>query len=209
MNGSHEAGRARAEAAALGAYDALGNVLHRLARRVDDMLHDGSVPREDIRELRLLATRAIHLLGQAAQLAIGELWGRPVDEALEAMAAEYARLTGVILDLRLEGGVERLPEPVADVVRRVAVEALWNVDRHSRAGVMLLSVVVGEAGTVLEIVDDGVDIPTRQVPVWSSSVDVSMQRIRRTVRSVGGDVSVQALRPRGVRLKVRVPTRSE
>jgi signal transduction histidine kinase len=95
---------------------------------------------------------------------------------------------------------------VADALRDIAVEALWNVDRHARASVLLLSLAVEDAGVRFDIVDDGVDVARRQVAAWGSSVDLGLRRMRRVVKAVGGRLALHSLQPRGLRQSVVVPS---
>lgn len=189
------------------AREELGDALLHLARRVDDLLFmDGLPLRDEVRELRLRITAALHALGSVENEVNATRDDAGLGEHLRAIASEYAEATGTSLDVRLRGPVAGLPPPSADTLSRVVAEALWNVDRHSRAAVMVLSLVVDERGAVLDLVDDGVDISTRQVPLWGSSVDLGVQRMRRLVAEAGGRLALKPLQPRGLRLRVVIPT---
>lgn len=180
--------------------------MQRLARHVDALLlSDDGLDRAELRSLRLLTTDALHALGAVVEHVDGPRWSSPLEAALRAIGAEYSAATGAATHIRVQGRVDRLSKDVAGAVRRVATEALRNVDRHARASFMLLSLEIDDDGVRLDIVDDGVDIAGRQVTAWGSAVDLGLRRMGRAMGSVGGTLTVHPLRPRGLRLRAVAP----
>jgi signal transduction histidine kinase len=186
--------------------DELGNALVRLGRALDDLLlADGCPGRHQLRTARLVTTHALLVLQALAEEIESRRWRGPLEADLRGMAAEYARATGALTHVRAQGSSAALPDEVSGALRRVVLEALLNVGRHSRAGVVLLWLRVDEASVSLDVVDDGVDLPTRQSGAWRSSVDLGLRNMRRSMEAVGGGLTVHPLRPRGVRFHAAVP----
>jgi signal transduction histidine kinase len=204
--GTAAAGEPRTGAGTTAPYEALGNALHRLTRVLDEvLLADREVRREELRMLRLLSTDALHAMGPVVEGLHGRRGDGSVEAALRAIAAEYAEATGAVVHVRVRGSVHGLGDEEGEAFRRVAREALGNVDRHARASVLLLALDVDDATTTLDIVDDGVGLAGRQVTEWGSSVDLGLRRMSRAMTAVGGTFSVHRLRPRGLRLHAVVP----
>jgi signal transduction histidine kinase len=185
----------------------LGDALQRLALAVDELLCAPGVPtRDEVRTLRLLSTEALHGLGAVVQEVNAQRWSGPLDDALRSMVADFALATGAASNVRIRGSLAHVTVEVVEAVRRVVGEALANVDRHARAGVLLVTLDV-EGGTMdLDIVDDGVGLASRQAAVWGSSVELGLRRMHRAMRSIGGTLTVHPLEPRGLRLHAAAPT---
>jgi signal transduction histidine kinase len=192
-------------------YRALGDTLQLLARRLDGLLLDavkgeaGASP-DELRGLRLLTTDALHTLRSVVDADEARRFGAEgIDRALRRIVDDFAASTGSIVDVRVRGDMRRVNPAVAHVVLGVARETFSNISRHARATIVVLSLAADRDRVVLDVVDDGVDLPQRQVVAWGSAVDLGLQRMARAVRSVGGRLVVSAALPRGIRLRVTVP----
>ncbi|MCD6287225.1 MAG: hypothetical protein J7M39_15055, partial [Anaerolineae bacterium] len=95
-----------------------------------------------------------------ARRAIRALRAIPLEDlglalALRQAAALVAERGGLRLELAVEDSVDGLPPEVAQVVYRVAMEAMENVVRHAAANVLDVSLVEAGEHWVLTVTDDG------------------------------------------------------
>ncbi|HEY9107918.1 MAG TPA: two-component regulator propeller domain-containing protein [Roseateles sp.] len=79
-----------------------------------------------------------------------------VDAALEWLAAEFTRDTGVSCEAKLGPGCRTLPPEVAIVVFRIAQEALDNVRRHANSRHVSMTLLPRGEDWQLSVIDDGI-----------------------------------------------------
>jgi signal transduction histidine kinase len=105
------------------------------------------------------------------------------------------------LDLpRVEVRVE-----VLDVVYRVVQEALTNVRKHSQATQVRLEMGLESGAFEVRVVDDGVGMLSG-TGQGRDRAGLGLESMMTRVRGVGGSLSIEASQPRGVTVRVRVPT---
>jgi signal transduction histidine kinase len=106
---------------------------------------------------------------------------------------------GPALKLSLDGlgGVE-MPASVEVAIFRIAAEAVTNVVRHAQASNCRVSVAVDAESVVLEVLDDGVGLPTSLAP------GVGLVSMRERAAAVGGDVSIGAGANGGTLVRARL-----
>jgi len=129
------------------------------------------------------------------------------DLGLEAAVSRYARALheryGLDVDVRI-GLPRRLSRQQETVLYRVVQEALTNVVRHARAGVV--SVVGSDAGGRVQLVveDDGGGFePAALAP----SEQLGLLGMRERVEGLGGSLRIESSRGAGCRVHVRLPLR--
>jgi PAS domain S-box-containing protein len=76
--------------------------------------------------------------------------------ALEWLASETTKYSGINTSVKVIGERRRLPEEVELVLFRVTQEALRNVWRHSRAGKSEIAIEFGDGKTRITVSDNGV-----------------------------------------------------
>lgn len=166
---------------------------------------------------RALMTRACELAAQALDATrriVGELRPSMLEDlgltaALEAMAAEVSRRTGVQCQFQLDdAAIESLPMAPAVVtcLYRVTQEALNNVVKHARAGVVRIELARAAAGQLaLVIADDGCGM----APIGQRRADAyGLLGMAERVRAVGGTLQIVSAPGSGTRIDVRVPWRA-
>ena len=83
------------------------------------------------------------------------LGDRPLAGALQTLCLETGQRTGLDAECRLSGDPARLPPAAAEVLWRVAQEALTNAASHAQARRLAVSLDVQPAVAVLQVRDDG------------------------------------------------------
>ncbi|HEX7977859.1 MAG TPA: PAS domain S-box protein [Gemmatimonadaceae bacterium] len=159
-------------------------------------------------ELRALAnTLAVEMHAIAVRLRPKALDDFGLEAALAAYAEEWARHSGIEVDLHAAVGAERLPTAVETAVYRVVQEALTNIARHSgakHAGV----VVERREGHVVAVVEDdgrGFPVPDSSGAPLKDLAGLGLLGIRERVALLGGTLDVEATPGSGTTLFVRVP----
>lgn len=125
----------------------------------------------------------------------------PPERPARDLAGVVRRFDGPGLRVRLdvEGPLEALPPPVAEVVAAVAAEGLANVVRHAHARTARVRLRVDQDETVLEVDDDGQGVTPDTVPGFGLS------GAAERARSVGGVLSLDSAPGGGAQLRLRIP----
>jgi signal transduction histidine kinase len=92
-----------------------------------------------------------------------------------------------------------LPAAVEVAALRIALEALTNVARHSRASTARISLAMDGAWLVLAVTDDGIGI----ADLGSSGIGLASMRQRAD--ELGGSLRVESARGRGTSVIARLP----
>lgn len=131
---------------------------------------------------------------------IPELGLRP---GLEALAARLHVRTGMDVVVELSAAV--LAEPEAAALYGAAEEALRNVEFHSFAHAVRMSLAEGESGVELVIEDDGLgfDAGDSRGP----TAGIGLFRARELLAQVGGRVRLDSAPGRGTTVRAVVPGR--
>jgi two-component system NarL family sensor kinase len=95
-----------------------------------------------------------------------------------------------------------LPAAVEVAAYRIAVEAMTNVARHSRATHCRVSVELNGA-LELEVSDDGAGIPARLRP------NVGLDSMRERAGELGGTCTIERGPSGGTRVRARIPMPEE
>ena len=96
----------------------------------------------------------------------------------------------------------RLAVQAAVNLYRVLEEALNNVRKHSGANAVTVSFRMAEGGmAVVSVTDDGVGL----VPVIGERLGLGMLGMRERALLLGGELSIEPVRPHGVSLTAVIP----
>ena len=132
------------------------------------------------------------------------LAGRPLAEALNALARAFTSETGVRVYVRADEAVA-LPLHAEAELYRIAQEALANVREHARATQVEITLRATERWASLSIRDDGVGFDRRLV----SEDRHGLVGMRERAKLLGGRLSVESRSGHGTRIAVRVPLASD
>ena len=81
--------------------------------------------------------------------------------ALKALADDFAQRTNIKTDLETAVFRNRLDKDAKIALYRIAQEALTNIERHSEANTVSISLFGGRSGAILRISDNGIGLPAR------------------------------------------------
>lgn len=122
---------------------------------------------------------------------------RQLIPALREHLAEWSRHTGVAANLKVRS--QPTEYLAAEPLLTVAVEALTNVARHSRAGQVAVTLSGQDDQAVLEIADDGRGFDVRRTPIGQG-----LRGMRERLAERGGTLEVRS-DPGGTTVVARYP----
>ena len=127
-----------------------------------------------------------------------------LESVLRETLAWFTKRSGTSTNLRIEGRRSRLPDVVEQAVHAVLFDALAFIADAARATTVTVTLRYGDPVT-LTIRDDGIGLSQRAGSAGRQGVHHGVGAIRADLAALGGDLSVEAAGPRGVRLIARVP----
>ena len=151
----------------------------------------GTTAREALREMRLL----IFELSPPA-LETGSL-AEAIQVRLDAVEARG----GISVSFRVEG-TEKLAPKTRQELYQIAMEALNNALKHSRAQAVRISLYHGDGQSRLEIGDDGVGF---RVEEGQRSGGAGLRGMRERVEKIEGTLTVESAPGEGTRVTVTAP----
>jgi two-component system NarL family sensor kinase len=132
--------------------------------------------------------------------------GKPLAEALAALARAFTSETGVRVHVRSRGH-PALPLRVEAELFRIAQEALANVRKHARAKEVEVSLRASPSGVRLSIRDDGHGF--KAYSVNSEGGGYGLQGMKERARLLGGSLRILSRPGRGTTVSVTAPLSSE
>ncbi len=159
----------------------------RASAQIDDMKQ---LTRDSMAELR----RALDALRDP------DLDDEPITDALERLAIEVTNRAGLKLSCATSEAPE-LPPAITEALRRVAQEALTNVERHAAATSVLLLFDVQPDAVVLTIFDNGRGLPP---DAETRSGHYGLRGMRERVEALGGTLALSS-NGSGTTVKARLP----
>jgi signal transduction histidine kinase len=153
--------------------------------------------REHLRE-------AIFALGNAEVARSGAVDG------LEALARMFQERTGIETEVLVNGDPSRIPIEAIDTLHHSAAEALANIEQHSQAGAVVLSLQVAKRSVTLSVQDDGVGLANPDLErIASSAAHFGLRGIGLRVRRLGGTFVARPASEGGFVVRTRLPLRAE
>jgi signal transduction histidine kinase len=131
----------------------------------------------------------------------GILADRQLAQAIESLAADFERESGVRIVTQIDGQVAaRLASQAADVVQLVR-ESLSNVARHAGASTCRVSLWAADGRAVLEIDDDGqgFDAPAVRGP------GQGLRNLGERAASMGADLEIDSRVGEGTTVRIGLP----
>ncbi|MGH7996072.1 MAG: ATP-binding protein [Opitutaceae bacterium] len=125
--------------------------------------------------------------------------------ALRAHVATYARRTGIRTELIAHPDLARLGRQGAEVVFRVAQEALSNVFKHAHATRVRIEFASDGRALTMEVADNGRAFPPAAAAAGRQAGRLGLVGMRERVRLVDGRFSIDSVSGRGTTVRIVVP----
>ena len=126
-----------------------------------------------------------------------------LNAAIEWLAQEYERRSGLQVALRCDQLPDLMSQKVLTALYRIVQEALTNIVRHAKATRVAISMVHADSLIELRIEDNGTGFPDPSLRVPGKSF--GLIGIRERVLMLGGDLSLGNLPGGGASMVVRLP----
>lgn len=123
--------------------------------------------------------------------------------ALQYLVDEQDKLTGLTVDLRIQGEKRRLDPLVETVLFRVAQEALTNISRHAGVGGAEMNLLFLPTEVIMQIEDEGRGFDPAVVSIPGAAL--GLLGMRERVESIGGSLTIQSIPGKGTRVLVSAP----
>jgi signal transduction histidine kinase len=162
----------------------------------------GTTPRAQLAECKHLIETLIQTvrnLSMGLRPSILDDFG--LGTALKWHAQDFTRRYRVMVNVALDGDVDRLPEPHRTCVYRVVQEALTNCARHARATQVGVSLRRDTATLRLLIHDDGIGLQDQA----RSREGLGLLGIEERIKELQGVLSIHSTNGAGTTLRVEIP----
>jgi signal transduction histidine kinase len=119
--------------------------------------------------------------------------------AIEWLAAEFTRNTGVPCRLALDPAAREMPAEAATMVFRIAQESFANVRRHAGASQVSVTLQPGAGRWVLEVHDDGAGFDTT-----AAHAGFGLLGMAERARTLGGELSIASAPGKGTTIRLEI-----
>jgi signal transduction histidine kinase len=121
--------------------------------------------------------------------------------AVQWQARQFARRTGIPVNVQIEGVPAALPEPYRTCIYRVVQEALTNCARHSQAKTILVRIEGRKDGLSVSVRDDGVGFD----PAGVRGRGLGLIGLQERVLELGGELTLTSRARQGAVLAAAIP----
>jgi len=125
--------------------------------------------------------------------------------SLHFLVDEARRLSGLKINLRVNGTTKRTDPLVETVLFRITQEAITNITRHASTDRADIRIGFTNNQISLEIEDYGVGFASHETPIFGGGCGLAGMRER--AESVGGDILIESQPDGGTRIEVVIPER--
>lgn len=200
---------AEREGIAQGLHDSVGQLITELGMQL--ATYAGDAPDEEWRKrfqelIDLTATGSRQMREAIHSLLFFQVRHRGLVRSLRELAQTFEATSGVTTSFQVRGRPTTLEVAREDALFRVAHEALTNVQRHSGAASVLMTLTYESHEVVLAVRDDGLGLG-RKDPLRQRRGHFGLHGIQRRLEETGGELLVASARPRGVLIEARIGLR--
>ena len=121
--------------------------------------------------------------------------------ALQWQARQFAKHTGIPVNVQIDGVPSHVPEPHRICIYRVVQEALTNCARHAKARNIEVVIHGQPEGISLSIGDDGIGFDPSKV----RGRGLGLIGMQERVMDLGGDLTLRSQNPKGMVLSAKIP----
>ncbi len=196
---------------ALGLHDNITQLLCAMLFRSQALVerlsaHDGTAKREAIKLRAMLGRAAEEVERISRDLRPSVLDQMGLVAALRHTSREFEKRTGVPVKLAFAPLPARMPVDAELALYRILQETLKNVERHSRARRVVVSLRQQGAFARLAVSDDGVGFHQDHHPTGrEETAGLGLLGMRERAAYVGGALLVRSVRRSGTRIEARIP----
>jgi len=166
----------------------------------------GPLKREALKLRELLGQAAAEVERIARNLRPGVLEQLGLGTVFRDTGTEFAKRTGVALQLSCVSLPARLPQDIELTLYRILQEALQNVALHARARHVQVSLTKPNGLVRLVIHDDGISFDLEQHPAGPNKLGgLGLISMRERAASVWGTLSVKSASGQGTTITVQIP----
>jgi signal transduction histidine kinase len=126
--------------------------------------------------------------------------------ALQSLADDEYRRTGLRVTLQVTGSNQRMDPLLETVIFRVAQEAINNVARHAGCDQATIGLSFEDGGVILKVIDQGIGI--RESKALSAGRGWGLEGMRERAESIGGQFELVSPPEGGTVVIVTIPIRS-
>jgi signal transduction histidine kinase len=120
---------------------------------------------------------------------------------IESQIREFSAVSGLTVELHVEGKERKVPLAVATSLYRIAQEALANVFRHAAASAVDVRLSFSANSVLLEVSDDGRGFD----PGSASTTGRGLGNMYQRARDLGGDVEIISAPGEGSAVRAKLP----
>lgn len=126
--------------------------------------------------------------------------------SIRRMLMEFKERTKIDGQFKVVGGKCRLSPDIEVGMFRIAQEALWNVERHSKANRVIVTVELTDNQAVLDVMDNGIGfiVPTN-MDQFAANGKLGFIGMRERVELLGGKLEVYSIPGKGTRITASIP----
>jgi two-component system, NarL family, sensor histidine kinase DegS len=181
-----------------------------LCRRLDSIESAGqplpSSVIEELREARKIGDEVVKDLREFARaLRPSVLDDLGLVASIRRLLLDYTDRTGIKSQLKLSGEERRLSPDTEIGMFRIAQEAMWNVERHSKATVLLVTMYFNAAQVRMDINDNGTGFNVPALPVLLASGHLGLLGMQERAELLGGKLEIQSSPQKGATISFAIP----
>lgn len=188
-------------------HDELGQQLSMMKMQLSALTRDPhpAPVREIAREVSALVDRSVATVRQIVSglrpLMLDDLG---LNAAVEWLAHQVARSQGIGVTVRLSDAEPAVSDEAANVLFRLAQEALANAVQHAQATALEVSLTCRDESVCLTVQDNGIGLPDDALDRPGT---LGLKGMRERVAMLGGQFLLDNAAGAGARVRVRLPLR--
>jgi len=191
-------------------HDEIGQVLTALRMELRSVQELRTAPETEFTEhlegAKRLAEQSLRALRDMAMgLRPSMLDDLGLGSAVQWQARQFAKHSGIPVNVEIEGVPAGLPEPYRTCVYRVVQEALTNCARHAKAKRIDVCIEGSREGLAVSVKDDGVGFDPTKV----RGRGLGLIGMQERVMELGGQLILESRPSKGTVLSARIPVTTE